>query len=130
MKKTLLLISIVGIILSHSLSCYAQFNDKLSWSAVPVKQKGPVYDDGIKRSLDMPFARAYISENILLIEFLIPVDEANIIITRVSTNEIVCFENSALNTTVLIIPYAGNADEYQLEIVTEKLGILYGTFII
>lgn len=130
MKKTLLLISIVGIILSYSLSCYAQFNDKLSWSAVPVKQKGPVYDDGIKRSLDMPFARAYISENILLIEFLIPVDEANIIITRVSTNEIVCFENSALNTTVLIIPYAGNPDEYQLEIVTEKLGILYGTFII
>lgn len=38
MKKLFLLISIVGILLSHSLSCYAQFNDNLSWNAVPIKE--------------------------------------------------------------------------------------------
>lgn len=70
MKKLLLFISIVVIILFYSSFCFAQFNDKLSWSAIPIKHNGSTYDGGIKRSPTAIFAKAYINEKACLLKMV------------------------------------------------------------
>lgn len=128
MKKLFLLISIVGVILSHSLSCYAQLNDNLSWSVVPVKKKGPVYSGGIKRSPAATFAKAYINEKALLIEFASPFDNAIITVTNMYTNHVVYSESSSGTEKVLVDLENEEAGLYQVDIVMDEI-FLYGEFL-
>lgn len=130
MKKLLLLIPIVGIILSHSLSCYAQFNDKLNWSAVPFKQKNPDYGNVVTRSpaASATFAKAYINEKALLIEFTSPFDNAIITVTNMYTNHVVYSESSSGSEKVLVDLENEEAGLYQVDIVLDEI-FLYGEFL-
>lgn len=127
MKKLLLFISIVGVILFYSSSCFAQINDKLSWSAVPIKHKGSIYNGGIKRSPTVIFAKAYINEKALFIEFISSFDNAIITVTNMYTNLDVYSESSSGSEKVLIDLENEEAGKYRVDIIIDET-FLYGEF--
>lgn len=119
----------MGITLSHSLSCYAQFNDKLSWSAVPFKRKNPDYGDVVTRTpvVAATYANAYINDEALLIEFASPLDNAIITVTNMYTNLVVYSESYSGSEKVLVDLKNEEVGLYQVDIVIDEI-FLYGEF--